>query len=145
MYSPKPPSQMPLYPVGQMPHYPFPAAPGAVKVAAGLMYAIAGLQVLGGVILSLSTGFALFPGLLFSVLWVVAARRVRRGRNFGRISATVLFGFYTLILVATLVSNGPPADLIITVGFFWLLTLAIVTLLWLSGSAEYFRRVRTPG
>lgn len=147
MYTSKPPSQGPLYPVGQMPRHP-PARqriPVPVEVASWLMYVMAAIQVLGIVLtLSTSSSATVIPGLIFSFLWVLMASRIRAGRNSGRIGATVFFGLYTFILILVFVSNGPPAGLVLAVLLLWLIAAAIVTLVWLSGNAEHFGGARAP-
>jgi hypothetical protein len=136
MYSSEPPSQMPSYPAGQILRYPIPAP---VKAAVWLICALAALQLAVQIILDLAINASVLSSLIFPALWVWLAARIWRGRNFGRIGATALCGLYTFVLVLTLVSNGPPADILVTILFFWLLTLTIVTLLWLSSSTEHFR------
>jgi hypothetical protein len=145
MYTSKPPSQGPLYQVGQMPRYPLERQriPVPVGVASWLMYVVAALQALNIILtLSSSSGTTVIMTLIFSILWVRMASRIRAGRNSGRIGATIFFCLYTFILILVFVSNGPPAGLVLSVLLFWLLAAAIVTLLWLSGNAEHFGGAR---
>jgi hypothetical protein len=75
-------------------------------------------------------------------LWLWMARASLSGRNYARITGTVLFGIYTLLLLSSLRRPGFALDLIFSV-LQWLAGLGAVILLWRRQSGEFFSP-RTP-
>jgi hypothetical protein len=151
-----------------LPETPRPPAPASVRNAVKLMYAGA-LASLVGIVVDLATLSATksamekrFPnltpeqataqelplivswivgGLVGAALWILLARASQRGRNWARITGTVLFGVATVEAFGSLVV--PEAAL---VKIFWLLTwligLGAVVLLWQRGSRAFFAGAR---
>jgi hypothetical protein len=76
-------------------------------------------------------------GLLSIGLWLWLARACNRGRNWARITGTVLFGLDTLLILLSVsrlkAGVGVLVDLVI-----WLIGLAAVVLLWRKESSAYF-------
>jgi NADH:ubiquinone oxidoreductase subunit 6 (subunit J) len=80
---------------------------------------------------------AIVVGLLSIGLWLWLARACNRGRNWARITGTVLFGLDTLLILLSVsrlkAGVGVLVDLVI-----WLIGLAAVVLLWRKESSAYF-------
>jgi hypothetical protein len=79
-------------------------------------------------------------------LWLWMARACGRGRNWARIVSTVLFGVATLDLTGAFGPPGIRVSLAVTVFgpaifpvLYWLVSLAVVWLLWRPSSRGYFR------
>jgi len=80
---------------------------------------------------------ALSQGVLGAALWVFIALACRRGRNWARITGTVLFGLATLDVLGNL--SAPQAVAAKVFGaVVWLLGLAAVVLLWRGPSSAFF-------
>ncbi|MGO8885283.1 MAG: hypothetical protein ACLPUO_15130 [Streptosporangiaceae bacterium] len=153
------------YPGGaQMPEQQRPAPPQSVLTAVKLMYAGAAVSVLG-LIISLATvgsvksairsadptytssqlhaaevliiTVAVIEALVGVGLWLWMAWANKRGRNWARIVATVLFALNTLGLVLNL---ARPHTIIGTVysTVLWLIGLSAIILLWRKESSPYF-------
>jgi hypothetical protein len=139
-------------------------APASVRNAVKLMYAGA-LASLIGIIVDLSTLSATksameqrFPnltpeqataqqlplivgwigmGLVGAALWILLARASQRGRNWARITGTVLFAIATVEAFGSLVV--PEAALVKIFWLpIWLIGLATVVLLWQRSSSAFF-------
>jgi uncharacterized membrane protein len=76
-------------------------------------------------------------GLLSVGLWVLLARASKRGRNWARMTGTVLFALDTLLILLSIsrlkAGVGVLIDLII-----WLIGLGAVILLWRKDSSAFF-------
>jgi hypothetical protein len=144
-------------------------APNSVQTAVKLMYAGAALSLLG-LILGLATvgslkadihkaspkltptqvhsaeivsiALVVVVGVVAIGLWLWMARASLSGRNYARITGTVLFGIYTLLLLSSLRRPGFALDLIFSV-LQWLAGLGAVIMLWRRQSGEFFSP-RTP-
>jgi hypothetical protein len=143
-------------------------APASVRNAVKLMYAGA-LASLIGIIVDLSTLSATksameqrFPnltpeqataqqlplivgwigmGLVGAALWILLARASQRGRNWARITGTVLFAIATVEAFGSLVV--PEAALVKIFWLpIWLIGLATVVLLWQRSSSAFFTGTR---
>jgi hypothetical protein len=141
-----------------------PAAPNSVQTAVKLMYAGAALSLIE-LVVSLATVASLksailkkFPhytsaqvhsaetaivaGVVIEAiiaigLWLWMARANGAGRNYARITGTVLFVVYTLFLLVDL--RRPTASVgLVFAALVWLAGLGAVIMLWRRESSEYF-------
>ena len=149
----------------QLPETKRPPAPASVLTAAKVMYAGAAASILGIVIdiltvnatktaierrsphLSASqvnssqhvlvAGF-IAGGVIAAVVWIVLARACLHGRNWGRITGTVLFALST---VDTLVGLTAPIAVAAKLwgALVWLIALTAIVLLWRRGSSAFFK------
>jgi uncharacterized membrane protein (UPF0136 family) len=87
------------------------------------------------------TLFIVFFGLVPVALWLWMARSVGRGRNWARITSTVLFVLATLELIG---SRGVVP--VVSAALTWLIGLAAVWLLWRPAASAFFKphRIQTP-
>jgi hypothetical protein len=149
---------------GQTPETQRPAAPTSVQTAVKLMYAGAALSLIE-LVVSLATVASLksailkkFPhytssqvhsaetaivaGVVIEAiiaigLWLWMARANGAGRNYARITGTVLFVVYTLFLLVDL--RRPTASVgLVFAALVWLAGLGAVIMLWRRESSEYF-------
>jgi hypothetical protein len=138
-----------------------PAAPATVRDAVKCMYVaaagsavgvIAVLPFIGGTLghwnghpitatpLSI-TLFIVGFGLVFVAPWLWMARAAGQGRNWARITSTVLFALATLALLSAIGSIGKSGVAqAILAGLTWLSGLAAVWLLWRPASRAFFER-----
>jgi hypothetical protein len=159
MYQPYPGSDT------QLPETQRPPAPASVRTAVKAMYAGAATSLLGIVIDLLtisdtksalarrspdltpsqltSTQHVLIAGfvaggVIAAVVWIVLARSCQRGRNWARITGTVLFALAT---VDTLVGLTTPIAAVVRIWAVvtWLAGLAAVVFLWRRESGAFFR------
>jgi hypothetical protein len=80
---------------------------------------------------------AVTQGVLGAALWIFIALACRRGRNWARITGTVLFGLATLDVLGNL--SAPQAVAAKVFGaVVWLPGLAAVVLLWRGPSSAFF-------
>lgn len=80
-------------------------------------------------------------GLVAVGAWLLIARACRAGRNWARITGTVLFAIATLDAFAGLIN--PVSAMVKAVAFLvWLAGLAAVVLLWRAASRTYFKPTR---
>ncbi len=159
------------YPSGdQPPAQPGAQPPGSVRIAALFMYAGAALSVVGAVLTVITIGASrdalrrLYPrftdaqvhtaataGLIASLvvaaiavfLWLLVAWACRTGRNWGRMTGTVLFALNTVLLLFGLIRPGGAALPRATVGtlltvLLWLAGLGAVVMLWRRDSSAFF-------
>ncbi len=149
----------------QLPETQRPPAPASVLTAVKVMYAGAAASILGIVIdiltvtatktaiqkrsphLSASqlnssqhvlvAGF-IAGGVIAAVVWIVLARVCLQGRNWARITGTVLFALST---VDTLVGLTAPIALAVKLwgALVWLIALTAIVLLWRRGSSAFFK------
>ena len=98
-----------------------------------------------GATATLVTAFVL--GLIGVGLWVLVARASWRGRDWARVTGSVLFGLGTLALLI-----GPPdvgirgpetAAARIFAGIVWLIGLAAIVFLWQKDSGRFFKAPRS--
>jgi hypothetical protein len=79
----------------------------------------------------------LIVGLLSIGLWILIARACQRGRNWARMTGTVLFAVDTLLLLLSVsrfsLGIGVLVDVVI-----WLIGLGVVVLLWRKESSAFF-------
>lgn len=143
-----------------------PDQPSAVVNAVRLMYVGAGLSLLGLIIslfgmgdlrarileaepsLTLSQanlarniaiGGAIVFGLIGPALWIWMAIKNNEGRNWARITATVLFGVYTLSMLSLLFGNaGSSAIDVIFQALIWVVGLVATILMWRGENAEHY-------
>jgi hypothetical protein len=83
------------------------------------------------------TLFVIFFGLVPVAVWLWMARAVGRGRNWARITSTVLFVLATLELIS---SRGVVP--VFAAALTWLIGLGAVWLLWRPASRAFFRPQR---
>ena len=80
-------------------------------------------------------------GLVGIALWIILARASLRGRNWARITGTVLFGIATVEAFGSLLV--PEAALVKVFWFVvWLIGVAAVVHLWQRGSSAFFTGTR---
>lgn len=148
MYQPYPAGGPP--PVPQQP-------PRPVMNAVKLMYVGAGLEVLGLVLNLVAAGSGgssnAASGIVGSAigagLWLWMAAANKAGRNWARITSTVLFGldclFLLIILIgaSTLISlaGGAAVAVVVASIVVWLIGLGAIVLLWQRESSDYFAAV----
>ncbi len=141
-----------------------PPAPNSVQTAVKLMYAGAALSLIE-LIVSLATitslksailkkyphytstqihsaEVAIVAGVVIEAviaigLWLWMARASNAGRNYARITGTVLFAVYTLFLLLDLRRPSVGIGLIFA-ALVWLAGLGAVVMLWRKDSSEYF-------
>ena len=157
------------YPGGaQMPEQQRPPAPASVLTAVKLMYAGAAVSLLG-LILNLVTAGSIktairkadpsftstqvhnaeivaitaiiVEALLGVGLWLWMAWANKRGRNWARIVASVLFALNTLFLVINLARPHAVVGLLYDV-VIWLIGLSAIIFLWRKDSNPYFEAPR---
>ncbi len=81
-------------------------------------------------------------GLVGAALWILLARAGQRGRNWARITGTVLFAIAAVEAFGNLVV--PEAALVKVFWFvIWLIGLACVVLLWQRSSSAFFTGTRS--
>ncbi|HEV8560463.1 MAG TPA: hypothetical protein VGR06_29380 [Actinophytocola sp.] len=151
-----------------MPEVPRPPAPACVRNAVKLMYAGAVASLIG-IVVDVSTLNATksamnnrFPnltpdqvtaqelplivgwivgGLVGIALWIIIAQASLRGRNWARITGTVLFGIATVEAFGSLLV--PEAALVKVFWFVvWLIGVAAVVYLWQRSSSAFFTGTR---
>jgi hypothetical protein len=156
---------------GQPPEQARPQPPGAVRTATLFMYAGAVFSLVGGILTLLTLGSyraalrTAYPRLSLAqvhslasagvvvsivlavveiVLWVSLAWACRGGRNWARITGSVLFGLDTVLLVLALLTGANGGFLtrastgtVLTV-LVWLAGLGAVIFLWRRESSSYF-------
>jgi hypothetical protein len=155
------------YPTGgQMPEPQQPQPPASVLTAVKLMYAGAALSALGLIIglvtihslktairkadpsftasqlhaaEALAIGTDVVVGLIGIGLWILLARANRAGKNWARITGTVLFGINTLFLLLDLARPHAGIGVVFDV-IVWLVGLGVVIMLWRRESSPYFSR-----
>jgi uncharacterized membrane protein len=147
---PEPPQQLP--------------APRPVLTAVKLMYAgaivsaitfVIGLVTVGGTRTALKKAYpkytahqistlvtfdvavGIIVGLLSVGLWIFIARACQRGRNWARMTGTVLFALDTLLLLLSVSRLTVGAAFLIDV-VIWLIGLGVVVLLWRKESSAFF-------
>ena len=76
-------------------------------------------------------------GLLSIGLWIFIARASQRGRNWARMTGTVLFALDTLLILLSVSRLTVGAAFIIDV-VIWLIGLGVVVLLWRKESSAFF-------
>ena len=158
MYQPYPTS-------GQMPtEQQRPPVPNSVQTAVKLMYAgaalslielIAGLATLGSVKRAIQKAYphytasqvhslevadiaiAIIAGVIAIGLWLWMARANAAGRNYARITGTVLFALNTLFFLLSLARPHASLSLVFSV-LVWLVGLGAVIMLWRPESSTYF-------
>lgn len=81
---------------------------------------------------------AIVSGLIEAGLWLFLARGCRRGKNWARITGTVLFGVATLDLLGVLAFPEATLNKMFAV-LIWLIGLGAVVLLWRGTSTAFFR------
>ena len=70
-------------------------------------------------------------------LWLLVAWAAGRGKNWARITGTILFGLNTLLTLGQLAAGGAAFAIAIVT---WLIGLGTVIMLWRRESSEFFRR-----
>jgi hypothetical protein len=147
---------------------PPPPPPPSVLSAVRFMYAGAGytaLEALGVIVVASSlikkhatrvvtsghTGvggvvvLTIFVALIEIALWLGIARACRNGRNWARVTGTVLFGLNTLGFLRVITSAHAGiglAKLVTVIG--WLIACGAVVFLWQRPSSEFFKRTALP-
>jgi serine/threonine kinase PknH len=162
-----PQSWQPAPPVPLTPP-PAPPPPSMTK-AIGLMYAGAGftgLEVLGAIAVAgtvvkkhnetlaaaahpASLGAAVAVIIVFGLIeigaWLGIARACRNGRNWARITGTVLFGLHTLFFLAVISNKQGGLGLGKVLGVIgWLIAVGAVVFLWQRPSSEFFKARALP-
>jgi hypothetical protein len=144
-----------------------PAPPPSVLNAVKLMYAGAALSAIGLILSLVAVGslraniiardhgltssqihaaeviaitFAVIIGLLGIALWLLMAWANKRGRNWARIVASVLFGLDTVLLLVSLAQPHAVEGLLLAV-LTWLAGLGAIFFLWQRSSSDFFQAV----
>ena len=84
--------------------------------------------------------FVIVVGIIGVGLWVWMARMNLKGRNWARITGTVLFGIDTLLDLLGLVRGSTGAISAVFAIVIWLVGLGAVIMLWRRESTAYFKR-----
>jgi hypothetical protein len=149
----------------EMPQTQRPPAPAAVRNAVKVMYAGAAASLLGIVIDIITVGATksaiarrspnmtasqvsstqhvlvasfIIGGVIGAAVWIFLARACRSGKNWARITGTVLFAIATLDTVVGL--TAPLAGLVKIWGVIvWLVALAAIVFLWRRESTAFFK------
>jgi len=152
------------YPGGEQPYAsgwqaPVPAGPPpSIQRAVMLMYAGAGLEVLGlifDLIIRKGSSASGIPGAIIGVgLWIWMARANQAGKNWARVTSTVFFGIDCLGLLLLLVGVGVVMHdvsssvkivlvLSVVAGVVtWVIGLVTIVLLWKRESSEYYAAMK---
>jgi ABC-type spermidine/putrescine transport system permease subunit II len=85
----------------------------------------------------LAVTIAVVESLIAIGLWLLMAWANKNGRNWGRITATVLFGLNTLFLLLSFVRASVSISLAFSL-LVWLVGLGAIVLLWRKESSQYF-------
>ena len=151
----------------QLPEIQRPPTPASVLTAVKVMYAGAAASI-GGIVIDILTVSAtktaiqkrsphmsasqinssqhvlvaafIAGGVIAAVVWIVLARGCLRGRNWARITGTVLFALST---VDTLVGLTAPIAIGVRLwgALVWLIALTAIILLWRRSSSAYFKTI----
>jgi hypothetical protein len=138
---------------------PVPAGPPqSIQRAVMLMYAGAGLEVLGlifDLIIRRGSTASGIPGAIIGVgLWIWMARANQAGKNWARITSTVFFGIDCLGLLLILVGVGvlmhsvsSSAKVVLVASVVaglitWVIGLVTIVLLWGRESSEYYAAMK---
>jgi hypothetical protein len=162
----------PSYPTGGGPQYPggpspYPSGwqapvpsgpPPSIQRAVMLMYAGAGLEVLGlifDLIIHKGSASSGIPGAIIGAgLWIWMARANQAGKNWARITSTVFFGIDCLGLLLILVGVGvlmhsvsSSVKIILVASVVagvvtWVIGLVTIVLLWGRESSEYYAAMK---
>jgi hypothetical protein len=87
----------------------------------------------------------IFFALIEIGLWLWIAQSCRNGKNWARITGTVLFGLHTLGFLDVITSKHSglgPAKLVVVIG--WLIAVGAVVFLWQRPSGEFFKARALP-
>jgi len=152
--------QQPAYPQYGYPQYGYPHSrppmPGTLTAAVVLMFVGGGLETLGFVLDVVSgnvSGATVFGAALGAGLWFLMATMSRQGKNWARVTGTVLFGISCLLLLVVLAAvsklvgphnSGAAALVVGAAATQWLIGLGAVILLWVKPSSAYFRAMSGP-
>lgn len=88
--------------------------------------------------------FAVLLGLIGAGLWILMALMNKRGHNWARIVATVLFALNTLGLLSQLTSDQTAGLSKILGAVVWLVGLGAIIFLWSKDSSAYFKAPQRP-
>jgi hypothetical protein len=86
---------------------------------------------------------AVIFGLIGIGLWIWMAYANKAGKNWARITSSVLFGLDTLSLLASIRQAEPVLTRVISI-LIWLIGLGAIILLWRKESSEFFAASKTP-
>lgn len=136
------PQASPAYPYGygQAPA-PRPGIPTPVKAAAVLMYIGAGLEVLDAILALVGGVSGIYQAIgaaFIAGLWIWLAVKSRAGRNWARITGTILFALDTIFLVVVIRFSTALAAAGASLN--WVLGLVCVILLWQRSCSPFFSR-----
>jgi hypothetical protein len=144
------PQATPAYPYGYgygQPQAAPAGIPKTVKAAAVLMYIGAGFEILGGIAALAGSGSGKgatgFGALVGAGVWIWMALKSRAGRNWARVTGTVLFGLDTIFLIA-IIAKGSPLEAA-GASINWVLGLVVVILLWQRSSSAHFTKAVSSG
>lgn len=110
-----------------------------VIVSGGKKTAVTGAQ------LATSIVFAIAVTLILTAVWVLMARMSQRGRNWARITSTVLFllwSYETFLSIGGATTNPAVIIELVAVVIIWAVGLGALFLLWRPESSAYFRASR---
>jgi hypothetical protein len=88
-------------------------------------------------VLTVEVIIGIVVGLLSVGLWVFLARACQRGRNWARMTGTVLFALDTLLILLS-VSRFKGGAAVLVDLLIWLLGLGAIVLLWRKESSAFF-------
>jgi hypothetical protein len=81
---------------------------------------------------------SIVSGVIAAALWILIARQCHNGKNWARLTGTVLFAIATIDTVGAAIA--PEAGLVkLWIAVIWLLGLAAVVLLWRRSSTDFFQ------
>jgi hypothetical protein len=132
--------------------------PQSIQRAVMLMYAGAGLEVLGlifDLIIHRGSTASGIPGAIIGIgLWIWMAKANQAGKNWARITSTVFFGIDCLGLLLILVGVGvvmhavsPSVKIVLVASVVagiitWVIGLVTIVLLWGRESSEYYAAMK---
>ncbi|WP_433671435.1 hypothetical protein ACQP06_07350 [Nocardia sp. CA-136227] len=90
-------------------------------------------------IVTIGIGIGFVISVITVVLWIWIAFASRAGKNWARITGTVLFGVDTLSILFSITSDSSTVPTIVINSLSWVIDLAIVILWWGTQSSAYFR------
>jgi uncharacterized membrane protein len=86
--------------------------------------------------------FLAVEAVIYVALWVLMARKCQSGRNWARITASVLFVLWSYQTYGTLGTTGSSPAIIVNLVFvigIWLIGLGALFMLWQQESSAFFR------
>lgn len=91
-------------------------------------------------IVNITVGVSVLIEVISVGLWIWLAFAIRSGKNWARITGTVLFGLYSASILFSLVNVQSSAAAALAISVLgWLLAVAVTVLIWAGPARTYFR------